>query len=305
MVIGGRGTDNYPTNEVEMFAPGDSSCQAILPSLPDALFQPFCAMITTVGVLPATILCCGTFYPNTACYTFETNGAGWTKHLNVSNYYHSYCPAFLWSNRVYIIDDLHPESLDLTVSPFAWSLDVAVNVPKLSGNFTNGGGCAVVLNGVLYVFGGKATTLIKTIQLTSATWAWNYVGKLPTNTAVLGCAPIPNNRGVVMIAIEQSSSSTQTVFFDTNTNTLTVTASNTDLYGADILEPCHDQSLYAVVLGQSVVKYPATNVAGTNSNWQAVTNGAVLQYFRYFATSLSIPRSALGSNYIPAGCFGC
>jgi hypothetical protein len=290
MIIGGRGSDNYPTNAVEVYAPG-RSCGAALPPLTDPLFHPFATLVTAQGILPATVLTCGTLYPNIACYTFVTNGAGWTKIPNLSVYYHPYFVAFRWLNRVYVIDDLHPESLDLSVSPYSWSSDPTVNVPRLYGNYTNGGGCVVVLNGVLYMFGGKASTAIKTIQLTNpnANWAWNFVSNLPANTGVLGCAPIPNNKGLVMISLDQSSV-TQVVIYDIASNTVKSTASTADLYGADLLEACHDRSLYAIVLGQSVQSYPATNESGTNSNWQAVTTGSTPINYRYFATSLTVPR---------------
>jgi len=125
MIIGGRGSDNYPTNAVEVYVPG-RSCGAALPPLTDPLFHPFATLVTAQGILPATVLTCGTLYPNIACYTFVTNGAGWTKLPNLSVYYHPYFVAFRWLNRVYVIDDLHPESLDLSVSPYAWSSDPTV-----------------------------------------------------------------------------------------------------------------------------------------------------------------------------------
>jgi hypothetical protein len=192
------------------------------------------------------------------CYSIDAAGATWTKVVNYKQnnadnplaQFESMTyniAAFIYSGRLWLIDDFYPKVFDLSqatpiMQPY-W--ESAANPPFMTGNPTYGGGCPVVVGDYVYLFGGARTSSVRRFYLRGLTLTaiptqdtsgrkWESLTELPSSFSSnpYACATVPTNRNQIMLEVWQADgSSNSAIIYDTYQNTFTTVASTSDLSG--------------------------------------------------------------------------
>ena len=273
-----------------------ATCQLPLPAIPgNGLRRPF------VFNVDNSVFACG--FVSNFINCFKLAGGTWTNVLTSTKFHYiNDITAFKFGSQVFFIDDKNPEViLDVNQSPFTTdSTTAALNVPKISTNMTNGGGCTLVLGDFVYVFGGVSSKSIRRIFLKAkvASWKWEYLIDMPVKTPDCSAASNPANRNLIFVTISTSG----LAVYDIWQNTLTKATSSVNLSGASLVELCRQGNLYALATKQGVMSNLATAV-GLNSTWTSVTSAV---YLPFYSTTIVVPMAAIISlNASFSICSGC
>jgi hypothetical protein len=281
-----------------------------IPNLPINLRNPILNYYRTTSLTPATIIqVCGMGVLTLDCYTHTLgSGGGWTKAATSSRKMHINVQPVKIDNKIYTCDDINNEVFNPATAE--WSYEGAI--PKTTFR-TGGGSCCLVVGDYLYMIGGSKADLtngnvyyVQRLQIDNTQspptlapeWELLWKGTSPILRNPT-CSPNPSNRG--QIAIIPSVSNGNMYYFDTNFNTLkTATFPTTpSIDGADIMEVCADNTLYAE--GSGAYKFtPATSLASTypSGTWAPITGAGVVS--RVYGTCILVKPTDFTTS-----CTGC
>ena len=235
---------------------------------------------------PIAIIACGknplgATHMSLECYALLRDAASWTllsagTPLEVTN---TNIVSFAYNSRVWIVDDSFPKVLDSLFRPtLFW--DTAANPPVMTGNQTGGGGCATAVGDFGYLFGGAYSGFsakriyLKNLPMTvadplSPKRQWETLADVPNQPAqVNSCAPLPFNKNQIMLELFHADTGiTDTVVFDTFSNSYYPVGSSPDLTGSTLIQMCNNpNNLFAFPTGTGSRQYnPAGPTIWTDS----------------------------------------
>ena len=249
-----------------------------LPPLPAGNVKP------TVAFIRGKILSCGGF-ENINCYLYNIHSNTWSVY-SASVFHHDLQPGVVYRNRIYLLDDQHPEVFDPDNKK--WS-----RWPQPSIE-TGGLGCIVAWRDQFFLFGGfHNRNGIQTFD--HATSAWSQLSDdqpAPIDIFESGCVQIPGRDEILVTGFDDHLETVAAALYDIKTNSWQLLPTPAVPYNASSL----------VALGSRVFLFSSDVLREfhySNSSWSQ--KNVDISYCEY-PEVISVPAEVFQD--LPGGCVG-